>query len=150
MSIRVAVIADIEQMQFIRNAVKENALSNPDLVKDKDYETYLNRRGKGWVYEINGLVVGFAIVDLQDNNVWALFIHPDFERKGIGLQLHKIMLDWYFTQTTNTIWLSTAFNTRAEKFYHQAGWKEVGTYREKEIKFEMTYNDWEHQKGFIN
>jgi hypothetical protein len=52
------------------------------------------------------------------------------------------MLDWYFTQTKEKVWLGTAFNTRAEKFYRKAGWKEVGTHRTKEIKFEMTYDDW--------
>jgi hypothetical protein len=59
-----------------------------------------------------------------------------------GQQLHKTMLDWYFTQTKDKVWLGTAFNTRAEKFYRKAGWTEVGKHGTKEIKFEMTYDDW--------
>lgn len=52
------------------------------------------------------------------------------------------MLDWYFTQTTTTVWLGTAFKTKTERFYRKAGWTEVGMHGTKEIKFEMTYNNW--------
>ncbi|MBN8688291.1 MAG: GNAT family N-acetyltransferase [Chitinophagales bacterium] len=146
MIFREARIADIKQIQFVRNAVTENTLSNPDLVTDKDCEEFITARGKGWVCEIDGQIVGFAIADLKENNIWALFIAPDFEKKGIGQQLHKRMLDWYFSQTKATVWLGTAFNTRAENFYRKAGWTEAGTNGPKEIKFIMTYDDWIRNK----
>jgi GNAT superfamily N-acetyltransferase len=142
MIIRTATLDDIQQIQIVRNSVTENTLSNPDLVTDDDCATFITVRGKGWVCEIDQQIVGFAIVDLQENNIWALFLDPKFEKKGIGQALHKIMLDWYFTQTKVTVWLGTAFNTRAEKFYRKAGWTEVGTNGTKEIKFEMTYQAW--------
>ena len=139
---REAGTEDIKAIQAVRNAVKENTLSNPGLVTDKDCEEYLTARGKGWVCEHGSKIVGFAIADLKGNNIWALFIHPDFEKQGIGKQLHKLMLDWYFTRTKDPLWLSTAFHTRAERFYRKAGWKEIGTHGDKEIKFEMTFDDW--------
>lgn len=142
MIIREAKIDDIKQIQIVRNSVTENMLSNPNLVTDEDCEEFISIRGKGWVCEINNQIVGFAIADLQENNIWALFLDPKFEKKGIGQQLHRIMLEWYFTQTKDTVWLGTAFNTRAEQFYRKAGWIEVGTNGPKEIKFEMTYLDW--------
>ena len=141
MQIRNATSIDIPQIQIVRNAVKENMLSNPALVTDADCEDFINRRGKGWVCEVNGKIVGFSIVDLQDNNVWALFLHPDFERQGIGRKLHDVMIDWYFTQTKNDIWLGTAPGTRAETFYHKSGWRENGMHG-KEIKFEMSFDQW--------
>ena len=52
-----------------------------------------------------------------------------------------MMLDWYFTQTKEIVWLGTAPHTRAESFYRKCGWKETGTHG-KEIKFEMCYEDW--------
>jgi len=139
---REAGTEDIKAIQAVRNAVKENTLSNPGLVTDKDCEEYLTARGKGWVCERGSKIVGVAIADLKGNNIWALFIHPDFEKQGIGKQLHKLMLDWYFTRTKDPLWLSTAFHTRAERFYRKAGWKEIGTHGDKEIKFEMTFDDW--------
>ena len=130
MKIREAKIEDIKQIQIVRNSVTENTLSNPNVVTDQDCEEFIIVRGKGWVCEIDKQIVGFAIADLKENNIWALFLDPNFEKKGIGQLLHKTMLDWYFSQT------------RAEQFYRRAGWTEVGTHGTKEIKFEMTYNDW--------
>lgn len=142
MNIREAKIEDIKQMQIVRNSVTENILSDPNLVTDEDCKEFLAIRGKGWVYEINNEIVGFAIVDLQDNNIWALFLRPEFEKQGIGKQLHDIMLDWYFKQTMNTVWLGTSPKTRAEAFYRKAGWDEIGLHGNEEIKFEMTYIKW--------
>ena len=142
MKIREAELKDIAQIQVVRNLVKENRLSHPALVPDSDVEDYITRRGKGWVCEINNEVVGFAIADLLDHNIWALFIHPGFERIGIGKILHDEMMNWYFSKTDKTVWLGTSPDTRAEMFYRKAGWKEVGLHGKGEIKFEMTKNDW--------
>lgn len=145
MIFREATIDDIPQMQIVRNSVKENQLSNPSLVSDKDCEDYITKRGKGWVCEIDGRVVGFSIADVQANNIWALFVHPENEGRGIGKRLHRLMLDWYFSQTQKTVWLSTAPGTRAEKFYKNTGWRVAGTYGKGEIKFEMEFSDWVKQ-----
>lgn len=146
MIIREARVEDIPQIQVVRNSVKENTLSNPDLVTDKDCEEFITERGKGWVCEIEGKITGFSIVDLKDNNIWALFVDPDFEKKGIGKKLHDIMLDWYFTQTKENVWLGTSPNTRAEFFYRKSGWNEIGIHGKNEIKFEMTVENWTNNK----
>jgi GNAT superfamily N-acetyltransferase len=142
MVIREARIEDIQQIQRVRNSVIENILSDPGLVTDKDCEEFITRSGKGWVCEMDKRIVGFAIADLEGNNIWALFMDPEFEGMGIGRALHDIMLDWYFARTKEKVWLGTEFNTRAEKFYRKAGWTEAGTHGTREIRFEMTYGDW--------
>ena len=139
---REATIRDIAQIQFVRNAVKENMLSDPALVPDKDVEEYITKRGKGWVCEVDEKIVGFSIVDLVDKNVWALFVHPDFEAMGVGKKLHQVMMDWYFIQTKEKIWLGTEPKSRAETFYRMQGWKEVGIHGKGEIKFEMDFFTW--------
>ena len=145
MYFREGQIGDILQIQFVRNSVQENTLSDPALVPDNDVEDYIIRRGKGWVCEMDNRIVGFSIVSVTDNNVWALFIQPGYDKKGIGRKLHEMMMDWYFDQTNETIWLGTAPGTRAEQFYRRAGWKEVGTHGKGEIKFEMTAEQWENR-----
>lgn len=139
---REAKIEDIKQIQIVRNSVKENALSNPALVSDKDCEEFLTIRGKGWVCEIDNTIVGFSIVDLKENNIWALFVKPEHEKKGIGKELYTRMMDWYFDQTKTPVWLGTAPNTRAEKFYEKLGWVKTGTVNKGETKFEMSYKSW--------
>ena len=139
---REAAVKDIKQIQVVRNAVKENVLSNPALVTDQDCEEYMTTRGKAWVCEIDEIIVGFAYVDMKENNIWALFVMPEHAEKGIGKTLHRVMLDWYFGITDKTVWLGTAPNTRAETFYRKQGWKEIGMHG-KEIKFEMTKEEWQ-------
>jgi GNAT superfamily N-acetyltransferase len=142
MLFREAHLTDIPAIQVVRNAVKENVLSNPALVSDKDCEDYMFRRGKGWVCDNDGVIVGFAIADLADDNIWALFVHPDHEKKGIGRKLHTMMLKWYFEQGKQKVWLSTAPASRAARFYRLAGWRETGFTNSGELKFEMSAQDW--------
>lgn len=145
MIFRIAELSDIKQIQRVRHLVKENTLSNPDLVPDKDVIYYITEKGKGWVCEVEGQIVGFSIVDLKDKSVWALFVDPDFAEKGIGKELHRLMIDWYFKQTKEKVVLGTAPNTRAERFYNLQGWTPVGNYPNGEIKFELSHPNWIHR-----
>ena len=52
---------------------------------------------KGWVCEIDKQITGFAIADLKENNIWALFLLPAFEKQGIGKRLHDMMIDWHLS-----------------------------------------------------
>jgi GNAT superfamily N-acetyltransferase len=143
MIIRQALSTDIPAIQLVRNSVKENTLSDPALVPDSDVEDYINNRGRGWVAVNNGIIIGFSIVSITDRNVWALFVLPEYEARGAGRQLHDVMIDWYFAQTGDKLWLSTTPGTRAENFYRKAGWREAGTYGKNELKFEMDFEQWE-------
>lgn len=147
MHTRQATLKDISQLQEIRNAVTENVLSDPGLISTADYAFFLTRKGSGWVYENEGAILGFGIVDLQDNNVWALFVRPGFENKGIGRELHQKMMNWYFSNTQQMVWLSTAPGTRAASFYMAAGWQQNGIYGKGELRFEMTYEQWLMTQG---
>jgi len=145
--IREAFLTDIPRIQVVRNSVKENTLSDPSLVPDKDVEDYITRRGKGWVCIKDDRIIGFAIVSVLDNNVWALFVEPGYEAMGAGRKLHDEMINWYFEQTDQPIWLGTAPGTRAETFYRKAGWRETGLHGKNEIKFEMSAGEWKNRKG---
>lgn len=138
MLIREALPADIPELMRVRLAVRENRLSRPELVTPADCLDYISRRGRGWVAEVAGQVVGFAIADLQDHNIWALFVQPGFDRQGLGRALHDVMLRWYFAQTTTPVWLSTAPGTRAEGLYRRAGWRETGRTASSEVRFELS------------
>lgn len=142
MNFREAQLSDIKQLYAVRLSVKENILPNPDFISEREYEKYLTHFGKGWLCEMDDQIVGFSIVGLSQRNVWALFVRPEYEKKGIGKHLHDMMLEWYFEQTHETVWLGTGPNTRAEIFYRNAGWRETGRRPNGEIKFEMSAQDW--------
>jgi GNAT superfamily N-acetyltransferase len=148
MIFREANVKDIPAMRRVRNAVKENRLSDPARITDEHYRPYLARRGKGWVCERKHQLLGFAIADLQERNIWALFVHPDEEGKKIGQQLHALMLDWYFSKTKETVWLSTEPAGRAEKFYLKQGRRPTGQTATGETRFEMHYKYWLNRKTY--
>ncbi len=134
-------MTDIPQMMEIRNSVKENQLSDPALISFDDYSTFISNRGKGWISLEDELVTGFAVVDLVEHNVWALFVRPGYEGNGIGTILQQLLLTWYFQQTSHPVWLSTSPGTRAETFYRKSGWHETGVYGKGEIRFERNIAD---------
>lgn len=142
MIFREARLTDIKGMQIVRNAVLENKLSDPAVVADADYMPFIDQAGKGWVCEHENAIIGFAFVDVANQNIWALFVTPAYEKRGIGKTLHALMLNWYFAQHSEPLWLSTAPNTRAETFYGKQGWVKTGLYGKGEIKFEITRESW--------
>ncbi len=137
MSVREATAADIAAMHEIRLSVRENVLSDPQKVLPVHYHRYLGSTGKSWVYVVKEQVVGFAAADSESGNIWALFVHPGFERQGIGRQLHDTMMNWLFGAGCNRAWLTTQQNTRADFFYHQAGWQAVDSMADGDILYEM-------------
>ena len=128
---------DIDALHRIRLSVCENVLRDQRSVREEDYRAMLEERGRGWVYEVDGRIVGFAIADHTRRNIWALFVAPAFERRGIGRALHEAMVGWLFEQGGEPLWLTTEANTRAERFYAAAGWRRVGVQANGEIRFEL-------------
>lgn len=141
--IRVAVRADIEAMHAVRVAVRENQLVSA-VITAADYEREIEVTGRGWVAELDSEVVGFAIGNLRDGNIWALFVHPDHERRGVGRRLHDTLVASLFESGQSRLWLTTDPRTRAFKFYVAAGWVPVEMTQQGAQCFELTLADWRH------
>ena len=139
MKYRIANVSDWEAIHLVRMAVKENTLSDPSKITSADYHSMIKERGRGWVCEEGGEIVGFSIVDIQGRNIWALFLLPEFEKKGIGKKLHDLMMDWTANQALESVWLSTTPRTRAEGFYRKMGWQDKGLLENGELKFEWIF-----------
>jgi GNAT superfamily N-acetyltransferase len=141
MVIRQATLQDWSRLHEIRLSVKENVLSDPNKVTRQDYLAMLSYRGRGWVCEIAGEVVGFAIIDIEAANIWALFVRPGFEGMGIGRKLHDVMMEYGFGQGLTNFWLTTEAGSRAERFYRRNGWKHTGNEPNGELRFELDKDD---------
>ncbi|AHM62503.1 acetyltransferase (GNAT) family protein [Flammeovirgaceae bacterium 311] len=147
MHIRYATTADFDALHRVRLAVLENRLADPSKVTFKDYACMLEGRGKGWVCEEGGQVAGFAIADLQTASIWALFVLPEYERKGVGKLLHNTMVGWCFENThLKELCLTTDPHTRAETFYRRAGWQSAGAESNGEIRFVLARQQWLRQE----
>jgi len=137
MLIRLATPDDIPAMHGVRLAVRENALRDPARVQPADYATLLTGAGRGLVAIVDGALVGFGIADAASRNLWALFVAPGFEGRGIGRRLHDELLDWLFGQGPEPAWLTTAPGTRAEQFYTVAGWQVAGAEPNGDLRLEF-------------
>lgn len=122
-------------MHAIRLAVRENRLSGSAGVDEGSYSPYV-AAGAAWVAETEQGIAGFAAVDAGKREVWALFVAPDAEGKGIGRALELRLLAWAAAQRLERLRLATAPGSRAEFFYRKSGWKEDGRSEGGEILFE--------------
>lgn len=109
-------------MSAIRLSVRENALSDPTRITDDMYEDYLERSGCGWVAEIHGEVVAFCYADNVNASIWALFVNPDHEGRGLGKLLLERAVHWLFERGHDHVHLTTGANTRADRFYAAQCW----------------------------
>ncbi|MFT3885099.1 MAG: GNAT family N-acetyltransferase [Flavobacteriales bacterium] len=137
MEIRLAIPDDVPAMHAIRLRVRENRLSDPSVVTEPDYLAFMARDTRSWVCTCDdGTIAGFTMVDVENRNLWALFVAPEHEGKGVGRALHEAMCAWYFTRAI-ALRLSTASDTRAEAFYRKAGYRPDGHTPSGERIFEL-------------
>jgi len=61
MSIRIATPADIPKLQIIRSSVTENVLTS--IITEEMIIDVMEKYGRIWIYDLEGLVVGFSAAD---------------------------------------------------------------------------------------
>jgi ribosomal protein S18 acetylase RimI-like enzyme len=122
---RPAQLADIPALMEIRGAVRENQLVQLRLTSE-DYAQALSVDGRAFVCQEAGRLVGFVCGRPGKKDIWALFVRPESEGRGIGSALLTRMETWLFEQGLDAITLSTAPGTRAERLYKRRGWEALG------------------------
>lgn len=126
LAFRRATCADIPAMSRIRLAVLENRLRDPSRVTPQMYEDFLERDGRGWVAQVDGVTVAFSYANRLDGSIWALFVDPAHEGRGLARQLLALATNWLFDLGFDLVWLETGADTRAARFYAAQGWRVAG------------------------
>ena len=121
MGIRQALQSDISRIMEIRHLVRENRLSDPNLVTAEHCAEFIDR-SEIWVWDDEGVVQAFAAGDIRDGWIWALFVAPEYEGRGIGQALLSMACETLRNAGYTVANLSTAEGTRAERFYKENGW----------------------------
>ena len=134
--LRQAVRSDVHDIMRVRHSVQENRLTSR-VIPDEEVAEAIEVSGRGWVVEVDGRIVAFAIGNAQTGNIWALFVEPEYEGQGHGKRLQAEMLDWLWSQGLKRLWLSTSPGTRAERFYELTGWQRQGLTSDGEVLFEQ-------------
>jgi GNAT superfamily N-acetyltransferase len=135
--VREATVSDVAAMNHLRLQVRENVLSDPSRITTAMTTDAISVSGCGWVFEENGQILGFSIALHKDPSIWALFVLPGHEGRGIGHALHEVAVNWLWSRGVECIWLSTDPGTRAERFYRKHGWREAGKHDNGDIRFEL-------------
>ena len=136
--LRKARVGDVPAMNHLRLQVRENVLSDPGRITEAMTTHAITAEGCGWVWEENGEVLGFSIARDADPSIWALFVLPGHEGRGIGGALHDAAVDWLWSRGAARIWLSTDPDTRAAKFYRDRDWRETAVLPNGEVRLELT------------
>jgi GNAT superfamily N-acetyltransferase len=121
----------------IRHLVRENRLSDPNLVTAADCVAFIER-SEMWVWEEDGVIQGFAAGDVRDGWIFALFVAPEYEGRGIGQALLPLACETLRKAGYAVATLSTEESTRAERFYRTNGWTANGKNHKGEIVFQKT------------
>jgi GNAT superfamily N-acetyltransferase len=136
MTVRLATSGDIARIFEIRFGVNENRLSDPSVVTEAHVASFIANEAL-WVWqEANGIVTGFAGSDRRDGSIWALFVAPGHDGKGIGRALLKHACDALRAAGHTTATLTTEPGTRAERHYRADGWAVTGTNHKGEFVFQ--------------
>ena len=132
MHFREMTAADVPSTFLIRTAAKENPLTLTGMkslgITVESVRGHIATTHKGYICEIDGVVVGFVIADNRSGELWVLAVWPEHEGKGIGRQLLVLAQDWLFSQGWDKLWLTTGITpSHALKLYTKLGWTVVGT-----------------------
>lgn len=134
-ALRRATPADVPRIWEIRFGVRENRLDDPAEVTDADVRDTL-ARGLFHVAVADGLVLGFSAAEPRDGSIWALFVDPAAEGRGLGRALLAAALDDLAAAGHRTARLTTGAGTRAARLYARAGWTPRGLAANGEVAFE--------------
>lgn len=141
MQITLAGQDDIETLFDIRTGVRQNHQSREELaalgVTADRLAEMLRTRSRAWLCHLDGTAAGFAMADAARATVFALFVRPGFEGRGIGRHLMAQAEDWLFGHGWDQIWLATGADEslRALGFYRHLGWVPAGMLDDGQVRF---------------
>lgn len=132
---------DIAGIFRVRTSVTENPISAERLERmgvkrANDGGAALELCAKVWVAEQRRQIVAFSIAHQKSSSIFALFVLPEYESRGLGSRLLYAASEWLWDNGADIVWLTTQPNTRAARFYEQFGWTCSGLEANGELRFE--------------
>jgi GrpB-like predicted nucleotidyltransferase (UPF0157 family)/GNAT superfamily N-acetyltransferase len=128
MIIRKATSGDTDQLEILFQITRKkaffyhpkNTFQIGDYVKSTEGENV-------WVADDSGIIVGFVSTWPADNFIHNLFVHPDFQEKGIGKKLLAVAEDSLKHPMTLKVDMG---NLKACRFYESCGWQQVSVHED--------------------
>src|SRR5690606_22702843 len=92
---------------------------------------------RAWLAEVGGRPVAFSMANSDEGTVFAMFVRPGYEGRGLGRTLMERAEAWLSAQGVEAIWLTTGSDPviRANGFYRRLGWSEAGLQDDGQIRY---------------
>ena len=119
---------DIPSLLVVRIATRENTYTLDGLkrlgVTEASVTDMIKTTHRGWLCEVDKKIVGFAMGNRKNGEMWVIAVLPEFESKGVGKGLLIRVEDWLWSEGWDEIWLTTGTDSslRAYGFYRSQGW----------------------------
>ena len=140
--IRPATPEDVVAIFDVRCLVKENHMSREELATlDITPETVREMiTGGDYIVPvalIGGKIAGFAMAQISEGYVFALFVNPEHEGKGLGralmCEIESGLVEHGVTEAS--LCTGSEEGIRAPGFYRHLGWVDFGFLDDGQIKF---------------
>jgi GNAT superfamily N-acetyltransferase len=124
--------ADLSSIFMVRVSTRENAYTMKELedlgITEESVSVMLGNTHRGWLCEADDQIIGFAIGNRKNGEMWVIAIIPEYEKNGIGAKLLNRVEGWLWDEGWDEIWLTTDMNPllRAYGFYKKKGWMDKG------------------------
>ncbi len=128
MKIRPIEPQDLAEAIEVRAATRENALSRETLrhmgITEESTTELLRTTHRGWLCEVDGKMTGFALGNGKTGELWVIAMLPEYEGRGIGSELLRLVENWLWSLEWTELWLTTDTDVklRAFSFYTKHGW----------------------------
>jgi GNAT superfamily N-acetyltransferase len=138
---REATAADMPAISDVRQSVIENPLSIEQLaargITNEIMAAAFLKDLKGWVAIDGEQIVGFSMADRESRSLYALFVRPEWEQRGIGARLYDLALQWLWDNGSERLWLTTSAGTKAAAFYERRGWVATDVDAYGDVRYEL-------------
>lgn len=125
----------------VRTSVTENHLSLPELaargITHDSLPGMMAGDGCGWVAVVGDDIPAFAMANAAEATVYALFVRPGHEGRGLGKALLHAAEQWLAERGCRRVWLLTDADpqVRANGFYRHLGWQDEGIQPDGQVLF---------------
>lgn len=126
-------------MFHVRISVIENHLSREEMrrigITENVVADLIEKSRCAWVATDDEKIIGFSMILPDEGCLFAAFVLPEYEGRGIGRRLVEIAEKELFRHH-EIAWLETDKQSRAAKFYIQLGWGNKIDINDTDIRLE--------------
>ena len=130
MTFREITTNDMQAIFAVRVATWHNEHGLEELTRmgitQKSVRQRMEDSHRGWLCEVDGRVIGFAMGDRKTGEMWVIAVLREYEGQGAGKTLLALVEKWLRGEGWKEIWLTTDTDEgfHAVGFYRHQGWED--------------------------